>query len=105
MSDKSTEVLSLQLLDRTIQLKTAKENAEDLQKAASLFNAKLREVRDKKIATGNERIALMAGLNLAYELISTQKQKDLYLESISGRIKELQEKLEDSLAPKNENLF
>lgn len=104
MNNKA-EVLSIQLLDKTVQIKTTREQTEELQKAASLFNHKMREIRDKKLATGNERIALMAGLNLAFELLASQKQKDLYLESINGRIKELQNRLNNATAPENESLF
>lgn len=99
------EVVTIQLMDRTLQIKTTADKAEELRKAAGLLNSKMREVRDSKQATGNERVALMAGLNLAYELVATQKQKDLYLESISGRIKNLQERLDDSLAPETKELF
>lgn len=104
MNNKA-EVLSIQLLDKTVQIKTTREQAQDLQKAASLFNHKMREIRDRKLATGNERIALMAGLNIAFELLAAQKQKDIYLESISGRIKELQNRLNSAFAPDTEKLF
>lgn len=100
-----TEILNIQLLDKTMQIKASRDQAEELQKAASLFNTKLREIRDKKLATGNERIALMAGLTLAFELLTNKKEKDLYLESINSRIKELQLRLNDSLAPENQELF
>ena len=99
------EVVAIQLLDRTLQIKTSADKAEELQKAASLLSRKMRDVRDSKQAVGNERIALMAGLNLAYELISTQKQKDLYLESISSKIKDLQNRLDDTLSPETKELF
>lgn len=104
MNNKA-EVLSIPLLDKTVQIKTTREHAQDLQKAASLFNSKMREIRDRKLATGNERIALMAGLNLAFELLMAQKQKDIYLESINGRIKELQNRLNSALAPETDKLF
>ncbi len=103
--NNKVEVFTIQLLDKAMQIKTTREQAEELQKAASLFNTKLREIRDKKLATGNERIALMAGLNLAFELLANKKQKDLYLESINTRIKELQARLNDSLAPENQTMF
>lgn len=103
--NNKTEIVSIQLLDKTMQIKTTRDQAEELQKAASIFNSKLREIRDRKLAVGNERIALMAGLNLAFELLHAQKQKDLYLESINGRIKDLQNRLNSALAPETQPLF
>jgi cell division protein ZapA len=94
------EVLTIQLLNRSMQLKTTPEKAEELQKAGNILNAKMHEIQDKKLTTGNERIALMAALELAYELVATKKQKDLYLDSLSSRIQELQHRIENSLAPK-----
>ena len=107
MKDKGdkVEVLTIHLLDRALNIKTSADKANELQKAAQLLNTKMREIRDKQLAIGVERIALMAGLNLAYELLNAHRQKDIYLESISGRIKELHTRLEDNLTPKNQELF
>ena len=104
MSDKK-EVLAIQLMDRVLQVKTSQDKADDLRKAAKLLNGKMREIQDDKAAVDHEHIALMAGLNLAYEVLNSQKQKDLYLESVNSRIKEIQGRLDENLAPKNEELF
>jgi len=101
----NNSVLDIQLLDRKLQIKTPVDKADDLQQAAYLLDSKMREIRSSAQATGNERIALMAALNIAYDLITTQKQKDIYLDSISNRIKMLQDKIDETLAPVNEELF
>lgn len=102
---KNNSVLDIQLLDRKLQIMTPVERAEDLQKAAYHLDSKMREIRSSGMATGNERVTLMAALNIAYDLITIQKQKDIYLDSISNRIKILQDKIEETLAPENEKLF
>jgi cell division protein ZapA len=97
-AEEDKEVITVQFMDRTMQIKAAVDKADALQKAAVLLNDKMREARESKQTLDNERIALIAGLNLAYEVITAKKQKDSYLESISSRIKDLQDRLDDVLA-------
>jgi len=103
--NNNNQLLDIQLLDRKLQLKAPHDRVADLQQAAYYLNCKMREISDSGTATGNERIALMAALNIAYELISTKKQKDSYLDSLNSRIAALQDKVDDALAPENETLF
>jgi len=99
------KLIEIQLLDRKLQINTPQDKSEDLQKAAYYLNSKMQEVKNSGTATGNERIAIMAALNIAYELVSIRKQKDVYLDSISSRVIELQEKIDSVLAPTNEEMF
>jgi len=101
----NNQVLDIQLLDRKLQLKVPNDRVADLQQAAYYLDSKMREISDSGTATGNERIALIAALNVSYELISTKKQKDSYLDSLGSRIAALQDKVDDVLAPENETLF
>ncbi len=104
MNDNS-EVLTIKLLDRILQIKTSEANSAELQKAASLMDNKMQEIRKAKSACGNERIALMAGLSLAYDLINAKKQNEIYLKALNDKIKMLQDKLDTTLAPENKELF
>lgn len=97
MSDKD-KVLDVQLLDRKFQVKCANDQAEALQHASYYLDSKMREIRDSGKAVGNEKIAVMAALNLAYELSTVQRQKDLYLDTMGRRIRDLQTKIETVLA-------
>lgn len=83
------ETLSIQLLDKTWQIRCPADKTHDLQKSARYLDEKMREVskHGKKSA---EHIAIMAAINAIYELFSQQTQKDLYIESLSSRIRELQ---------------
>ena len=101
----SNQILDIQLLDRKLQLKVPTDRVAHLQQAAYYLDSKMREISDTGTATGNERIALMAALNISYELISANKQKDSYLDSLGSRITALQDKVDDALAPENETLF
>lgn len=97
MSDKE-KVIAVQLLDRHFQVKCSAEQAEVLQEASYYLASKMCEVRDNSKVVGSERIAMVTALNLAYELLITQRQKDSYLEIMSKRIEELQKKIESALA-------
>lgn len=81
--------LSIQLLDKTWQLRCPADKAHELQKCARYLDEKMREVatQGKK---SPEHIAIMAAINAIYELFNQQNQKDLYIESLSSRIRELQ---------------
>lgn len=94
---QNDKIITIQLLDKQLTIKCPPEKCEDLRKAAYLFDSKMREVKEKGSAISHEKIAQMAGLMLAYELIVTKKQKDLYLDSIGTRLQDIQLKIEDVL--------
>jgi cell division protein ZapA len=87
------QIITVSLLDRQFQIKCIDQQREALQEAAYYLDGKMREIRDSGKATGNERIAMMAALNLAFELLTTEKQKNLYLDTMSSRIRDLQQKV------------
>lgn len=67
--------------------------------SAELLNKKMREIRDTGKVVGLDRVAVMAALNLANELLETQG-KDAELKDIVGlRIKSMRARLEDVLGP------
>jgi cell division protein ZapA len=94
---QNDKIITIQLLDKQLTIKCPPEKCEDLRKATYLLESKMREVKEKGSAIGHEKIAQMAGLMLAYELMVTRKQKDLYLDTIGTRIQDLQLKIENAL--------
>lgn len=86
---QESNTLSIQLLDKTWQLRCPADKAHELQKCARYLDGKMREVAAQGKKTP-EHIAVMAAINAIYELFSQQNQKDLYIESLSSRIRELQ---------------
>jgi cell division protein ZapA len=66
--------------------------------SAELLNRKMREIRDSGKVVGLDRVAVMAALNMANELLRAQGQ-DQELKNIVGvRIKALRERLDAALA-------
>ena len=104
MKDKK-KTIEVQLLNRQLKIKTPQDKEEDLKQAAYYLNGKMREVRESGAATGNEHIALLAAINMAYELITTRKEKDVYLDSVADQIKEIELNIEDAHGPEKEDMF
>jgi len=76
----------------------ANEKAE-LLASAELLNKKMREIRDSGKVVGLDRVAVMAALNLANELLRTQGQDEELKEIVGLRIKAMRERLDSALGP------
>ena len=67
--------------------------------SADLLNAKMREIRDAGKVDGLDRVAVMAALNLANELLESQGRGDELKDIVGLRIKSMRERLDDALGP------
>src|SRR5260370_905020 len=76
--------------------------------SADYLNRKLKEVRDTGKVAGNERVAIMAALNIAHELVSNKggvTANAVDGSAIRRRISAMQETVEAALAADQEKLF
>ena len=64
--------LKIQILDKEYQVNCQPEEREALEYSAQLLNEKMDEIRQGSHIIGLERIAVMAALNLAHDLIRSQ---------------------------------
>lgn len=85
--------LTIQLMDKSWQMRCPADKAADLQKSAMHLDNKMREISSSNKMLGTERTAIMAAINAIYDLLVQQNQKDLYIDSLSSHIRELQNKL------------
>ena len=67
--------------------------------SAELLNNKMREIRDSGKVVGLDRVAVMAALNLANELIKTQGQDEELKNIVGLRIRAMREHLDSALGP------
>ncbi len=67
--------------------------------SAELLNSKMREIRDSGKVVGLDRVAVMAALNLANELIRTQGQDEELKNIVGLRIRAMREHLDSALGP------
>jgi cell division protein ZapA len=91
--------VTVRILEKEYQVACPANERSALLASADLLNKKMREIRDMGKVVGLDRVAVMAALNLANELIETQG-KDAELKDIVGlRIKSMRERLDDALGP------
>jgi len=66
----SPRSIEINILGRPYKVACSREEESALIAAADYLDEKMREIRDKSKVIGAERIAIMAGLNLAHELLT-----------------------------------
>jgi len=89
--------VSVRILEKEYFVSCSHEERADLLDAAEHLNEKMREIRDSGKVVGLDRIAVMAALNMANELLK-HRGRDQSLESDVGtRIKSLRERVEAAL--------
>ena len=98
--------VSVRIMEKEYVVACAHEERSALLDAAEYLNARMREVRDTGKVVGNERIAIMAALNIAHEHLSNHPgAAPLDAGAFRGRIEAMQETVESALAADQENLF
>jgi cell division protein ZapA len=109
MSDGKTRekgALTISLMGREFRVACPEGEEKQLLASVDYLNRKLREVRDTGKVVGNERIAIMAALNIAHEYLSNRPgAASLDAGAFRGRIEAMQETVESALAADQENLF
>ena len=98
--------LTINLLGREFRVGCPEGEEKMLLATVDYLNRKLKEVRDVGKVTGNERIALMAALNIAHEYLSRKvPMAGADNSAIERRIIAMQETVESALVADQENLF
>ncbi len=109
MSDskpRDKEALTISLLGREFRVACPEGEEKQLLASVDYLNRKLREVRDLGKVVGNERIAIMAALNIAHEYLANRPNAQGFDPSgFRGRIEAMQETVDSALAADQENLF
>ena len=96
MSDSQARV-SVRILEKEYHITCPIEEWSDLLDSAEFLNMKMREIRDSGKVVGLDRIAVIAALNMANELIRF-RNRDTDLESdLGGRLRILRERVESAL--------
>ena len=96
MTDRTTRV-SVRILEKEYQVACLPEERSELLDSAEYLNLKMREIRDGGNIIGLDRIAVMAALNLANELLKTKRNGDGGSE-VNPRLRKMRERAEAALA-------
>ena len=90
--------VSVRILDKEYQVACPAEERTDLLDSAEILNNKMREIRDSGRIVGLDRIAVMAALNMANDLLHA-KARDQQLEGdFSQRLKLISDRVENALS-------
>ncbi len=101
--------LTIQLLGREFRVACPEGEELQLQSSVEFVNRRMKELRDTGKVTGNERIAIMAALNIAHEFLAIKPAKAA-ANAIDGadfrrRIAAMQETLDSALSADQDKLF
>ncbi len=97
MIDQIAQV-SVRILDKEYQVACPAEERTDLLDSAEILNAKMREIRDTGRIVGLDRIAVMAALNMANDLIHARARDQELEGSISDRLKMISDRVDNVLS-------
>ena len=96
MIDQIAQV-SVRILDKEYQVACPADERTDLLDSAEILNAKMREIRDTGRIVGLDRIAVMAALNMANDLLHAQARDRLIEGDISDRLKVISDRVDGVL--------
>ena len=97
MTDKSSDGITIHILDKEYMIACSEEERHDLQRSADYLDTKMREIRDTGKIIGSDRIAVMAALNISHELLNQGGGAAGSDASVGTRIRSIQEKIDDAL--------
>ncbi len=89
--------VSVRILDKDYTVKCPPDERTDLLDSAEILNAKMREARDATGVVGLDRIAVIAALNMASDLIHAQAKDRLVEGELSQRLKNISDRVDNIL--------
>ena len=95
MSDMFAHV-TIRILEKEYNVACPAEEKAALVASAELLNAKMREIRDSGKVVGLDRVAVMAALNLANELLKVKRLGGS--SETAPRVRQMRERVEAALA-------
>ena len=112
-----TVTLDVTILGREFKVACREEERDELLEAVAMLARRMREIRDKGKVSGTDRIAVMAALNIAHELLRDRRSaapivpvepavagESFDAEAARRRIQAMQATIDETLAGQ-ENLF
>ncbi|GIX31430.1 MAG: cell division protein ZapA [Porticoccaceae bacterium] len=91
------DTVNIRILDREYQVHCPPEERPALLRSAEALDARMREIRKAGHVLGLERIAVMAALNLTYDLLETERRVEEN-SALAAELARLDAKLGDALA-------
>jgi cell division protein ZapA len=90
--------VSIKILEKDYRIACQPHQQDDLQTSARLLDQRMREIHKHGRVIGTDRIAVMAALNIAHELIQLQRTRPTLDDESALRLQRLQMQITTALA-------
>ncbi len=97
MSEKESATVTVRILEKEYFVSCPQDERADLLDSAEYLNKKMREIRDTGKVVGADRIAVMAALNMANELLRLRRLDAELQGAVSARVKHMRERVETAI--------
>jgi cell division protein ZapA len=97
MSQDAADPVSVNILGKEYLIACPPAEREDLQKAATLLGARLKEVRENGRTIGTDRLLLMTALNMANDLSKLMAREEQRGAELGTRVKQMRDRVERAL--------
>jgi len=94
---KPNAQVSVRILDKEYKVACPADERTDLLDSAEVLNAKMLEIRDSGRVVGLDRIAVMAALNMANDLLHAQARDRLLDGDLSERLRNISDRVDSAL--------
>ena len=99
--NETTIPVVVHILDKEYRVACEQGEEDALRSSARYLDQKMREIRNRGKVIGSDRIAVMAALNIAHELLEQQGHENSGSQAISRRLQMMQEKIDLALSQGN----
>jgi cell division protein ZapA len=96
--------LTIRILEKEYHVACPAAEKQDLIASAELLNKRMREIRDSGKVVGLDRVAVMAALNMANELLKAKGQDEEFRNVFGPKIKAMRERLDAALGGAGQQL-
>lgn len=90
--------VTVRILDKEYLIACESEEQEGLLSSARLLDRRMREVRQSGRVVGSDRIAVLAALNLTYELMTQNLAQQKRAQGILERLRKLEQRIDQLLS-------
>ena len=98
MNDSANSIV-VKIMGQEYKVKCPPDKITELQDSASYLDHLMQEIREGSNINSAERVAVIAALNIANDMLVLKRQKQAYIDMLSQRIQALHEKIAQSLSP------
>lgn len=97
MSQQEPARVSVRIMEKEFVVACPYEERSALLDAAEYLNVRMREIRESGKVVGLDRIAVMAALNLAHELLKGKDRESKLDSGVGHRVRAMRERVEGAL--------